>query len=77
MRKNVMVVQGDIEVPTEIIASSIQVIADGVKKMRAGRLTDKAIVLLLHHASGVSQRDIKNVIDHMEKLAATYLKKKP
>lgn len=61
-------------VPTEVIAASIKDIADGVKKMRAGRLNDTAIVYLVHRASGVAMNDVRKVINGMESLEREYLK---
>jgi hypothetical protein len=61
--------------PTEVIADSIVAIANGMRKLRAGRLTDKALVILLHHASGVGQREIQTVLNAMAELEHTYLRK--
>ncbi len=69
--------QGVVEIPTEVIADSIQQISDGMKRLRAGRLNDRAIILLIHHASNVGQREIKDVLAAMESLAVTYLRKRP
>jgi hypothetical protein len=38
------------EVPTEVLASAIVAIADGVKKLRGGRLSDRALFLLIQDA---------------------------
>jgi hypothetical protein len=73
------------EVPTEIIAASIQAISEGVRKMKAGRLNDKALVLLIQNASPAcsgyparkpSATEVRAVLEGIENLEATYLKKK-
>lgn len=71
------------EVPTEVLAESIKAISDGMKKIRNGLLNDKAILVLLQHniptdANGkrMSLSDIKDVLNGLESLSATYLKKK-
>lgn len=64
------------EIPVEVIAQDIAAIAEGMRKMRSGRLTDRAIVTLIHHAAqGVSRRAIVEVMDTIESLHAIYLKK--
>ncbi len=77
MSKIAVVQKPDDEVPTEIIASSIRDIAAGMKKINAGALNRHALVLLLRHSSGCSARDVSAVLDSMDRLALTYLKKKP
>lgn len=72
----VKITQPEEEIPTEIIAQSIKDISDGMEKIRTGRLNDKAIVLLLHHASGVSQTDVRKVLIAMNCLADLYLNEK-
>lgn len=73
------------EVPTEVIASAIVSISEGIKKMRSGRLTDKALILLIQHAAPgkksrfgskpVSSTEVKVVLEGLESLSATFLKK--
>ena len=58
------------------IAEHIAAVAAGIRKLRAGRLNEKALTILLHHASGVSHRDIRAVLDAAASLDTTYLKKK-
>ncbi|HKW15638.1 MAG TPA: hypothetical protein VJS69_14215 [Candidatus Krumholzibacteria bacterium] len=70
------------ETPVEIIAESIKAIADGVRKLRAGPLTDRALFLLIQHSApmvrgryiGISE--IKRVFDGISSLEGEYLKKK-
>lgn len=75
--------EGKEEVPVEILATAIVHIAEGIKRLRAGRLSDKAILLLIQHACPATYHDprptvatICKVLDAMEGLEATYLKKK-
>lgn len=75
--KNVVVKQNQEQpVPTEILAESIQAIADGMRKIRQGRLNDRALTVLLKDATGVPLYEIKRVLDGIEGLSDTYLKKK-
>lgn len=72
------------EITTEIIAEAIVSISEGIKKLKAGKLKDHALYLLIQHAapmSGtkykktrVSVSDIKAVIQGMESLSKEYLK---
>lgn len=66
------------EVATEVIANAIVEIADGVRRIRSGRLNDRALFLLIQSATAgsVTIRDIKAVLDGIESLEATFLKKK-
>ncbi len=63
------------KIPVEIMAESIKEISDGIKKMRSGKLTDRAIILLIHDHCNVSFKDIKSVMDSMQELSSIYLKK--
>lgn len=70
-------------IAVEVIADCIVAIADGVKKLRAGKLNDKALYLLIQHACPVMGRfpakkpgmaEVKAVIEGMESLKRVYLK---
>lgn len=67
-------------IATEIIATSIVEISAAMKKIRDGRLTDGAIVLLIQDACGgksrISRETVKEVLDAIENLEAMYTKKK-
>ncbi len=74
------------EVPTEILADAIVALAAGVKKLRAGRLTDRTLCMLIADAAptygkyptkSVTKRDVQAVLDGIEALERTHLKKKP
>lgn len=60
--------------PTEIIADAIVGLAEAVRKLRSGRLNDKAIIVLLSNQSGMGQREIKHLLDHIEYLPHAFLK---
>ena len=72
-------------VPVEILADAILVIAEGIKAMRAGRLNDRALVLLIQHASPtpkgmhskpISAKEVRAVLAGIENLEREYLKPK-
>ena len=88
MAKQIVVKQKpDEEVPTEVLADSIQAIAVGVRKLRGGRLNDRALFLLIRDAAGsygpkrrlksqLSLRDIEAVFDGINSLESTFLRKR-
>jgi hypothetical protein len=71
----VTVKQPETPIPTEVLAQSILEISQGMARLRAGKLNEKALLLLLSHSSGVAQRDVKLVLWALDSLANTYLKK--
>lgn len=76
MNKQIVVKQGEPPIPMQIIASSIKTIADSFEKMQRSGLTQKAILILISHASGVSQTDVRHVLDGISQLKSLYLTKK-
>lgn len=74
------------EVPTEVLAESIITIAQGIRKLRNGRLNDRALFLLIQDAAPsvgsrygrtpVSLKEIRAVIDGIDSLEATFIRKK-
>jgi hypothetical protein len=72
----------DKEVPTEVLADSIVAISRGVRQLRSGRLTDRALLLLIQDAAlsiqhkPISQREIKAVLEGIDNLERMFLKKK-
>lgn len=74
------VAQSEPPVPAEILADSIVAIAQGVRKLREGRLNDRALLLLIQHAApsnnGVvlTQREVTAVLAGIENLEREYLK---
>jgi hypothetical protein len=74
------------EVPTEVLAASIVAISDSMKKLRAGRLTDRALYLLIQDAAPtlqgrppkkISMKEIKAVFAGIESLESTFVKRAP
>ena len=74
-------------IAVEIIADCIVAIADGVKKLRSGRLNESALVLLIKHASPgvkkgryhteyITAKQVQAVLDGMASLEREYLKPK-
>lgn len=85
MAKKVEVTQDpETVMTTEVLATAIQAISEGVRRMRAGRLTDEALVLLVTHAapsiggkyqkSYVTAKQVRAVLEGIESLETTYLK---
>lgn len=76
------------EVSAEIIADAIVAISTGIKKLRSGRLNDRALLLLIAEASPtirsprkapkpISMKQVQMVLDGIASLETTFLKKKP
>jgi hypothetical protein len=70
------------EVATEVMAEAIVAISSGIKRLRAGKLNDKALYLLIQHsapttASGqrIPISTITDVIEGLDSLSETYLRK--
>jgi hypothetical protein len=64
------------EVPTAVLAKSIEEIATGVRKIRSAGLNDRAIEVLLRDSSGVGIAEIQKVLSALENLDKRYLKSK-
>lgn len=64
-------------VPVEVLAASIVSISEGVKKLLAGPLNDRALHLLIQHAAPtvLTIREIKSVLQGLVDLQKTYVKK--
>jgi hypothetical protein len=67
------------EIPVEVIADALVSISDGIKKLRAGSLNEKALQLLIQHAIPAANRpstkQIQAVLDGAESLKSLYLKR--
>lgn len=74
MKPKIIQQEGKPEVPTEIIAQHIEAISKGMKEINAGRLTKKAIIVLLQNITGMAQSEIKKVLDAQEVMANVFLK---
>jgi hypothetical protein len=83
---NVKVVQDpEKTVTVEVLAEAIASIADGLRKLRAGRLNDRALILLIQHAAPtlksyppkyISAKQVQAVLDGIDSLEREYLKPK-
>lgn len=63
-------------VAAEVIATSIVKIAEGMKAIGQTRLSQKAIVTLIHAQSKVARRDIEIVLNNLQDLERDWLKPK-
>jgi len=58
--------------PMELVAQSIIDIAQAFEKIQNGRLAQRAVILLLHDATGIGKGDIKTILDVAPKLKDIY-----
>lgn len=75
MKKKLAIKQSEEEVPFEVMAESIVQISRFVSHVKKSRLSEKALLVLVAHSTGESQKTIKTVLDGLEQLEATYLRK--
>lgn len=85
MKKVIVKQNPEAEVPTEVLADAIVAISAGMKKLRSGRLNDKALYLLIQDATPsfggkwnkkpVTISAVKAVIEGIESLAPTFIRK--
>ncbi len=73
-----LVITKDVNDPIDapVLERAIVDIAIGMRKALTGRLTRKAIVVLIAYHSKVAMRDIEIVINNLECLDNTWLSKK-
>lgn len=64
------------EVPAEVLATSIEQIAKGMKTISGTRLNRRALVTLIHENSRVARRDIELILNNLESLETIWLKPK-
>lgn len=77
--KSINIKQDEIKpIPTEVLAENILAIAQGVRRLRAGPLNDRALFLLIQHAAptSLSLSNIKSVFEGIDLLEKTYIKKR-
>lgn len=86
MKKIVVKQNEEKVVPVELMAENILAISQGIKKLIGGPLNEKALVLLIQNAAPswgkyparkVGPNEVRAVLEGIESLEATYLKKKP
>lgn len=75
-------------VPAEVLAEEIQAISAGIRRLLEGRLNERALLLLIQHASPavkagryrsgspVTVKQVKAVLQGLESLEREYLKPK-
>ena len=63
------------EEPVEVIAQAIQDMSRACQKLLNGRLKREAIVALIHDKSGIAKRTIEYVLNNLEQLEHTWLRK--
>lgn len=70
-------------IPVEVLAASIKAISDGITKLRAGPLNERALVLLIVNAApnigygkNVTAKHVRAVLDGISSLEHEYLKPK-
>ena len=84
-----IIVKQDAEkpMPVEILAEAIKAISDGIKKLRSGRLNERALILLIQHAAPtvrtgrytrttITAKTVKTVLEGIGNLESEYLKPK-
>ena len=78
-RKQKVLIEKDPEnkIDVRVMEQAIVDVAEAAKKLNSSRLTQKAIILLLHDAIGaraISRQQIADVLHAAETLGRTYLK---
>lgn len=63
-------------IPVVVLAREIESICAGVRRLCAGRMNDRALLLLIQHSSKVSAKSLRAVIDGIENLERLYLRPK-
>ena len=75
-KKSPIEIVNDAEVPTAILASSILTIAEGVRRLRTGRLADRALFLLIQDACSdrIGIDKIRMVLEAVGELGKPYVR---
>ena len=60
--------------PFTVVANSIIKLADGLTAMNESGLTNRAIVLLLHDATGVNKKEIVKILEAAPLLSERYIR---
>ena len=63
-------------IPTEVIAAQIEEISAAMQKIEAGRLTTRALVLLIAADTGLGRGIVETVLISIKDLEKTFLKPK-
>jgi len=76
MKKQQLIVkQPEKAVPYEVMADSIVSISRFAKEINKSRLSEKAILVLVSHSTGESQKTIKNVLAGLEQLESEFVRR--
>lgn len=85
MSKIIVKQKPEAEVAVEVLADAIVAMSAGIKKLMSGPLNEYALVLLIQNAAPsvggkwnkapLTQRDVKAVLQGLQSLEATYIKK--
>lgn len=71
-------VENDVGIPLSILASEILHLSQGMKTIEEGKLSKRAIILLLQDAIGttkITRLQIELVLDYLPRLKEIYLRK--
>ena len=70
-------VVNDAEIPVEVLATSIVAISEAMKRLRGGRLADRALFLLIQDACTVriGLDTLRKVLDAVGELEKRYVRK--
>lgn len=69
---NVRVVKSDPPQSKEILAEAIERVGNSIAFLNSNGLNSKAIVILLHDATGVPKGQIKTILDALPRLRGWY-----
>lgn len=64
----------DEEIPFEVMAQSIKNLAELGKKIKASKLSQRAVLVLLRDMTGESMETIRKILDSLPELEKRYLK---
>ena len=71
---NIVPMDGEEPLPVNVIERAIVDIASAAKKIASTRLSQRALILLIHDVSKVGKRDIELVLNNLEQLEDLWLK---
>jgi hypothetical protein len=74
VKVNVKQPEGKEPVPVDVIATSIQKIAEGIERINSSQVNRRCVIVLLADYTKVSRSDIVKVLDGLASLKAVYLK---
>lgn len=63
-------------IPVEVLAEAVVKMAEGIKRLNATPLNQRALIVLISAQSGVARDTVARVLNGMDQLEAAYTKKK-